>query len=148
MEVRQKLHVHNLSRTTTLIGLCRFIRYAKKKCYEINRKSRKCVFSGIFLDVSNVNAHAIFKERCPETTNLSNKQFRLAIIASLVSCPKITQRGQRERDQVINNFKPYVPPEKKDTMKLRICQHKRYIQKVCTVCNTKAYQHRMEGCTV
>lgn len=116
-----------------------------KSYYEIDRKSKKWWLRIFwhFLDVSEVNAFLIFKERSQDAGTLTLKTFRLAVVAGLVGASTAPHKG-RKSSIPQNRFKPFVAPE----IKYGQAEHMPVTgtSRRCAHCSTAANPHRTKWC--
>nr|CAH7734315.1 unnamed protein product [Callosobruchus chinensis] len=119
-----------------------------KKCYAIDRKSKKWYHRIVwhFVDTTIVNAYILFQKRT-SGSSLDLKKFRINVASGLIGARYAQRRKGRKSFEVVNTFKKIVPIEKRIDKAAHMPIYSS--SRRCANCSTKKEAHRsMWSCTV
>lgn len=117
-----------------------------KKCYAIDRKSKKWYHRIIwhFLDTTIINAYILFNKRSSGST-IDLKQFRINVATALIRAGNTAKKKGWQRS--INNFKKNISIEKRLDKAAHLPLYGS--SRRCAVCSSEAKTHRsMWACTM
>nr|CAH7730520.1 unnamed protein product [Callosobruchus chinensis] len=121
-----------------------------KKCYAIDRKSKKWYHRIVwhFVDTTIVNAYILFQKRTSASgSSLDLKKFRINVASGLIGAGYAQRRKGRKSFEVVNTFEKIVPIEKRIDKAAHMPIYSS--SRRCANCSTKKEAHRsMWSCTV